>query len=76
MEKEQITIELPKNIMDILRFAQTTIEQTPKEWIEYKVIDAVRAALETAEFLPSGKTLAEKFGLTPIFKEIAGVTIE
>lgn len=70
IEYENVTIKVPKAVMDLLRFSESVIEQTPIEFIEYHVVETVRAGVDSEEFLPTGKALAEKFNLNPVFQAI------
>ena len=73
---EQITVKIPKAIMNLLRYAQPVTGDTPEQDIEYGILDNVRARIESGGFLPTPKGLADKFNLNPIFKEILEDTIE
>jgi hypothetical protein len=70
IEYEQIEIQVPKSIMNLLRYAQDIIEQTPKEFIEYYTIETVRSQIDAGQFLPDALQLTNQFKLNPIFKEI------
>lgn len=75
IEYETITIEVPKQVMELLRFSESMGKMTPKEWIEYSVVETVRSGLDANMFLPSPAALAEKFNLNPVFKEILNDTV-
>lgn len=70
IEYETVTVKIPKQVMELLRFSQIAFKMTPTEYIEYNILELVRADLDSGEFLPSGKELADKFNINPIFKEI------
>lgn len=76
IEYEKVTVEIPKNVMDLLRFASETREETPEEWIQWAAIDTARAQLDSGEFLPTAQALAEKFSLNHVFLEILGITVQ
>ncbi len=67
IEYEQVTINVPKQVMELLRYAEP-LNGTPQSWIEYCVSDNVRAGLESGEFLPSSYELTQQFKLTPILE--------
>jgi len=70
IEYEEVKIRVPKQVMELLRFAVPVTEMTPEEWIEYTTVDNVRAGLEANDFLPDAKALADKFQLNPVLKDI------
>lgn len=76
IEYETVTIKVPKLVMDLLRFAESVLEESPIEFIEYVVVENVKAGLLADEFMPSAKYLADKFNLNPIFKELVDEVIE
>ena len=76
IEYETITIEVPKQVMELLRSTESHTGMTSKEWIEYYVVETARSGLDSDMFLPSPTELAKKFNLNPVFKEILNDTIE
>lgn len=66
IEYEQVTVKVPKLIMDYLR----KTEDDPKVWLEETVVDSVRAELEGM----TGKEWIEHFKLGPVFKEVLDET--
>jgi hypothetical protein len=70
IEYEQVTVNVPKAVMDLLRFAESVLEQSPKEWIEYYIVETVRSGLDSNMFLPDAAALVEKFNLNPVLQEI------
>ena len=67
LEFEQVTIKVPKLIMDFLR--QTDVDNKgPADWIETKVVEAVQSYLEAVE----PPELRDWFKLGPVFKKILG----
>lgn len=70
IEYEQVTVKVPKRVMELLRFSASVLEQTPEQWIEYTIVDNVRAGLDSGQFLPDGLALAKKFNLNPVLKEL------
>jgi len=75
IEYESISIEVPKQVMELLRASESILEMSPKEWIEYYLVDAVRSSIDSDMFTDSPKELADKFSLTPVFKEILDTTV-
>jgi hypothetical protein len=76
IEYESISIEVPKQVMELLRFAESLAGMSPKEWIEYYIVETARSGLDSDMFVPEPKELAEKFGLNPVFKKILDETIQ
>ena len=76
IEYEQVTVKIPKAVMDLLRHIQLTTGDTPEQDIEYYVVDSVRSRMDADVFLPTSKELTDKFSLNPVFKEILNDTIE
>lgn len=74
IEYEEITVKVPKQIMDLLRYSEKMTEKTPKEYVEYCIVECVRADLDSDVFL-SGHALAKSFNVQPIFKEITGTSV-
>jgi len=73
IEYEQVTIRVPKKIMDFLRLMQKLNHETPEEYMAYNVVDMVRADIDAGDvFIPEPHEVAELNGLTPVFKEILG----
>lgn len=70
IEYEQMTINVPKQVMKLLKFAESTLKGTPKEWVEYILVDHVRANIDSGDFLPDATELTKMFNLNPVFKEI------
>jgi hypothetical protein len=70
IEYETVTVKVPKAVMDLLRFSASVLEETPEEWIQYSVIDRVRADVDAGVFLPGTKALTDKFNLNPVFELI------
>jgi len=71
IEYEEITIKVPKQVMDLLRFACKTDGDTPKDYIERNVLDAVRADID-ADALIQNTDLIKMFELKPIYIELLG----
>lgn len=64
VEKEKITIELPKNIMNFLR---VFFQNPEKEYLEHSVFCAIKADLDCGEVFQ--EDLGGKYGLTKILEE-------
>jgi hypothetical protein len=71
IEYEQVTIRLPKVVLDFLRSMEKTISMTPKEYIEYNTVCSIRADIDDLDaFVPSPEEVAKAWNLNPIFKQI------
>jgi len=70
IEYEAVTIKVPKNIMDLLRYAQKLTNESPELFIEYYTVGTIRSLMETNGILPSSQELNEQFNLNKIFTEI------
>ncbi len=67
IEFEQVTIKVPKPVMEFLR--QTDCDnQGPEAWIEWHVVDAVRAYLDAVK----ADELRDWFNLGPTFSKVLG----
>jgi hypothetical protein len=67
LECEEITIKLPKLIMDFLRY--TDIDNVgPADWIEERVVDAVKGYLGVVE----PNEIRDWFKLGPVFESVLG----
>jgi hypothetical protein len=71
IEFEQLMIKVPKQVMELLRFAGKTDGDTPKDYIERNVLDAVRADID-ADALIQNTDLIKMFELKPIYIELLG----
>ena len=76
IEYEQVTVKIPKAVMDLLRHTQPIAGKTPEQYIEYYVVEGIRSRMDSGEFLPTSKDVADQFNLNPVFKEILNDTIE
>jgi hypothetical protein len=64
IEYENVTIKVPKLIMDFLR----KTEDNPINWLEYTIVENVSAEIESMR----PQRWADLFQLTPVFKKILG----
>lgn len=64
VEYEQVTVKVPKLIMDFLR----KTEGDPVESIEFTIVDGVRADIEGM----TSEAWAEVFSLNKVFYEVLG----
>jgi len=67
---EEITVKVPRAIMDFLR----ANEDKPIEYIEYSIVDFMHADVEAGVFNDPTR-LAEKWCLNPVFQRIIGHTV-
>jgi methylphosphotriester-DNA--protein-cysteine methyltransferase len=65
---EEITVRVPKKVMDLLRAFEKVIQITPKAYIEYNIIEVLRADLD-ADALFTMEKIVENFDLEPIFQQ-------
>ncbi|MEM0253247.1 MAG: hypothetical protein QXK78_01640 [Candidatus Bathyarchaeia archaeon] len=63
IEYETVQLKIPKNIMNLLR---DSLEGSIEEYLEYSIIEVVKADLE-ADALISHKKIIEKYKLQEIF---------
>ena len=68
IEYETVTLRIPKKIMDFLRSMEKPWNQTPTEYLEYQLIDEVRADLEAA----TGEEFIAWFDLATVFYQVLG----
>jgi hypothetical protein len=62
--------------MDLLKFSESVIEQSPAEFAQPAIVKTVRAMVDSGEFLPDAKALSDKFKLNPVFQEIIDDPVE
>lgn len=63
-ETVEVTLKLPKAIVDFLKDMQTTLNMTVEEYLVFSIIQAVGADLDTNDvFVPSPAELVERYGL-------------
>lgn len=78
IEYEQVTINLPKAVMDFLRYIESVTGKTPQADIEWAIVDNILARVDSDLYLTATKspqTLAEQFKLQPVFQTILVETI-
>jgi hypothetical protein len=75
IEYEAVTVQMPKQIMDYLRSIERCIKMTPKEYIEYNIVDCVRADIDSFDDFVTPKELADGWQLNPIFKAITNTEV-
>jgi hypothetical protein len=77
IEYETVTLKVPKNVMELLRDSEKSLEETASQYLERCIVDLVRADIETQDcFVLSPRRLTERYNLDPVFKEITGITVE
>lgn len=71
-EKEdhiEVSIKLPKKLMDFLKDMEQNMDMTVEQYLEYCIIEAVGADLDTMKFfLQKPKQLIKNYGLKDILK--------
>lgn len=75
IEYEKITIEVPKAVMDFLRYIETITGDTPEHDIEWNIVENVRARADSDLYVKAPKTpkeLVDQFNLNPVFQTILG----
>jgi hypothetical protein len=71
IEFENVTIKVPKLIMDFLRGREKDMDETAKEYIEYNVVQIVNSDIRAGDvFVLDPEELADSWKLNPIFKAI------
>jgi hypothetical protein len=77
IEFENVTIKVPKLIMDFLRGREKDMDETAKEYIEYNVVQIVDSDIRAGDvFVQSPKEAAEGWKLNPVFRAIINDEIE
>lgn len=77
IEYEEVTLKIPKAIMNLLRDSEKALEETATEYLEHKLVDAIRGDIDCGDcFVPTPQQIAERYSLNPIFKEILGTTVD
>ena len=69
-DTEEVTVKIPKAIMDLLRHSESITGDSPTADIEYAVVESVRARIDGGQFLPTRETLLKHYNLEPLFKSI------
>lgn len=68
---ESVTIHVPKAIMDFLRAHEKILGSTPERYIEYSLVDQVRADIDNGEvFRPYSEEIVKQWNLDIVFKEV------
>jgi hypothetical protein len=67
---ENVSIKLPKSVMDLLRYIEPLNEEAPEAAIEYFVVESIRAGIDAGTLLPQKEALTEKFNLDSVFKAV------
>ena len=71
IEFENITIRAPKKILDFLRAHEKDMGRTAEEYIEFNLVQGVRADLDAGDvFTPTGPEIAKYWDLNVIFKQM------
>jgi hypothetical protein len=77
IEYEMVTLNVPKNIMELLRDSEKSLEETPIQYLERCIVDLVRADIDAGDcFVSTPREIAERYKLDPVFKQITGITVE
>lgn len=70
IEYESVTVKIPKNIMDLLRFRQKLTDETPESYVAYSIVENIRSQMDVNGLMPTGRQLTDQFSLNKIFIEI------
>jgi len=65
-EKEtvEVTLKLPKAIVDFLKDSETSMRMTVEEYLTYSIVHSVAADIDTFDvFVPTWKQIVDKYGL-------------
>lgn len=67
IEFEQVTIKLPKNVMDLLRdYSKHGLKMTANEYLECSVLQAVKADLDAGDvFTVEAEEIINQYNLNP-----------
>jgi hypothetical protein len=66
IEFEEITLRIPKKLMEFLRKTPGGYGPSPVAYLEHSIVDVIRSDLEAL----SGEEIIEWNGLGPVFREI------
>jgi hypothetical protein len=71
IEYEQVSIQLPRVVMKLLRDSEKTLGMSPQEYLECSVIRVVRADLDVGDVFNAGvKQTLKEYGLNSVFKAV------
>lgn len=70
IEFETVPVRVPKLIMAFLRAYEKSMGMTAKEYIEYNIVDSLRADVAALDTFITPKEVADNWKLNPIFKTI------
>jgi len=71
IEFEEITVKVPKLIIDFLRKHEKILGKTAQEYMERNIVDCVRADIDAGDvFVPVPEEVVEQHGLGPVFKAV------
>ena len=69
-EHVEVTLRLPKRLVDFLEAKEEITDMTVKEYLERAIIQSVGADLEARDtFVPQPEEFIEKYGLKDILKD-------
>ena len=66
IEYETVTLKVPKKIMAILKSMAENYAPDPISYLEWRIVDCIRADLEAAK----GDEIIDWLGLAPIFHQV------
>lgn len=77
IEYEQVTVKVPKRIMDMLRACEGVMGHSVEEYLEYNIVNMVHGDMDdpALNLMMDRKEFVDKYGLNPIFDAILGMTI-
>jgi len=70
IEYEEITVKIPKAIMNFLKDHEDMLEEKTEDYLERCIVGSVAADIESQDcFVLSPKKMVKKYELQPIFKQ-------
>jgi len=69
-ETVEVTLKLPKAIVDFLKDSEKALEMTMEEYLVYSIMQVVGADIDTLDtFVPTPKQIVKQYGLKATLKE-------
>ena len=71
-ETVKVTLNLPKGLLDFLNdYKAATGFDTIQEYMEYKLIDGIRADIDAGAYNPTVKDVGKKYNITKAFEAVS-----